>query len=624
MARYGNQPQGIVDMYNPINLELYSNLMGQAQTNLNQGAAMQAKFLEDIYGQKYLDKATRDAQVGKAEQAVSGLLDADFISPASVIKGVSKASQGLAPWRNLNEKQLELAKQADAFKLQHGANALMTDIAKESLSNEDGSLKTPEQLKFTGLNAEDIDKIFLTSEKGELTSKFDRKVKSDLPFKYKFETVEGLSPQEIEQRYGREGADAIRLAEQQIQASPQILDVFDGDKDKAIEYLRNRNLSTAGQFGQSVTSKYVDDDWSLYMAKQRQETAAKPVSPNVPFYPVDGMVKPSEGRTTGAQMMKASGGREEVNWDKATFNKEGNLTTQGWVEDTSLGYKAGDKYTPKKLINNPQYKEAADQLFNLKQSLVKQGLAKSYTDISDKDAIGMMKQAVDNSVIAYGLQNEAVGDMFKGDNFDAFTDSDGNFKAANNAELEYFDKKKNKWVQSTLEGLSDELGWEGATPTATGDKNLTAQLSKGTSKELEYSSGKPMSVRTVLDPKGNPVTVRSRLGNKAAETFGKPYAQAQNMLTEPGKHTLEFNGLSIDVEVQPSTVTSPNGEQQLVNRIVNLKFDGEIDNAYNKEAIAAIYAAKSPEKALINFTRNYRDNMYENKQIIKKVESTKK
>lgn len=625
MARYGINPQQtLVNMHTPINTEFYQNLLGKAQQDLTQASGIQAKFLEDVYGQKYLDEATRAREVAKAEQMVAGVLDKDFVSPSQTIKTVSKASQALAPWRNLNERQLELAKEAEAFKLQHGANALMTDPTKVSLTNPDGSLKSPEQLKFTGLNAEDIDKIFLTSEKGALTSKYDKRVKSDIPYKIKIQTVEGLSPEEIQSKYGNDSEEAVRLAEQQIQATPQILDIFEGNKSKAIEYLKNRNLATAGQFGQSSTSKYIDDDWSLYMAKQRQENVARTVAPNVPFYPVDGMIKPAEGKNLSSQIAKATGGKQEINWDNLPFNAQGNLIAAipGKMEYArdEQGQLIPTKRTQSQVT--PQYKEAANQLFTLKQSLVKQGIIPSYTSISDKDAIEMLKKAVDNSVVAYGLQNESVGDMFEGDNFDAFTDSKGNFKAATNAELEYFDKEKGKWVQSTLKDLSEELGWEGASSTS--DKNLTAQLSKGTSKELEYSSGKPMSVRTVLDPQGNPVTVRSRLGNKAAETYGKPYAQAQNMLTEPGKHTLEFNGLNINVEVQPSIVTSPNGEFQLVNRIVDLDFTGATDNEFNAQAIQTILSSHSPEKALIDFTRNYRDNMYENKQIIKKVESTKK
>jgi len=311
MGRYGNQVnQQFVGMYDPINVDFYSNLLGKAQNDLTQSAGAQAKFLEDVYGQKYIDKATRDAQVTKAEQAVAGALDSDFVSPSKTIKTISKASQELAPWRNLNEKQLELAKQSEAFKLQHGANALMTDPTKISLTNPDGSLKTPEQLKFTGMNAEDIDKIFKTSEQGILTSKQDKRVHSDIPFKYKIETIEGMSPEQIQQRYGEQGTEATKLAEQQIQAAPEILNIFDGDKNKAIEYLRNRNLLTAGQFGQSVTSKYVDDDWSLFMAKERAIQATKAKNPETPFYHTPGGIAPAQNKNIGTVLKNISGGKE--------------------------------------------------------------------------------------------------------------------------------------------------------------------------------------------------------------------------------------------------------------------------------------------------------------------------
>jgi len=560
MGRYGNQPQqNLINMFSPINTEFYQGLLNQAQGNLTQSAGMQAKFLEDAYGQKYLDRATRDIEVGKAEQAVAGALDKDFVSPAQTIKTISKASAGLAPWRNLNEKQLELAKQAEQFKLQHGANALMTDPSKISLTNPDGSLKTPEQLKFTGLNAEDIDKIFLTSEKGELTSKFDRKVKSDLPFKYKFETVEGLSPQEIEQRYGREGADAIRLAEQQIQASPQILDIFDGDKNKAVEYLRNRNLSTAGQFGQSVTSKYVDDDWSLYMAKQRQEQAqaAKTVNPDTPFYHTPGGISPAQNKNIGTVLKNISGGKEEVNWDRAMFNPDGNLMTQGWKTDTRLGGKEGDPYTPKSLVTNPQYKEAVTQLFIYKQMLKKQG----FNNVSDKQAIEMVQQAANNSADFYALDNEAISDTFTGNNFSPFVDINGKFKDSKEAELETYNTKTGKWEKTDATTLSDKLGWDDKNSTE--KQNLQEQLKSTSDKVIDYWTGEPKLTGQVLDPKGNPTQVRYRMGNTDAERLGTPYAKAQNALVEAGEHNISFNGLNVKFKTAPVMVTYSNGTQSL-------------------------------------------------------------
>lgn len=54
MARFF-QPiqQQVVRMDTPVNVDFYANLLNQAQGNLEKGTAMQAKFLEDAYGQKY-------------------------------------------------------------------------------------------------------------------------------------------------------------------------------------------------------------------------------------------------------------------------------------------------------------------------------------------------------------------------------------------------------------------------------------------------------------------------------------------------------------------------------------------------------------------------------------------
>lgn len=262
MARYGTQiQQQPIDMYNSINTEFYNNLLGKAQQDLTQSAGMQAKFLEDAYGQKYLDRATRDVEVGKAEQAVAGALDKDFVSPAQTIKTISKASQGLTPWRNLNERQMELAKQAEAFKLQHGANAWMTDPSKISLTNEDGSLKTPEQLKFEGINVEDIDKRFIGINKEYLDKPYyEAPTRKGAPAgNLRFVEGKGLLPNEIADLYDPiTGKMSNQVAEQILADTPQLIEIK-GSREAALEAIKNRNYATAGSYGYTRNTQFMKD-----------------------------------------------------------------------------------------------------------------------------------------------------------------------------------------------------------------------------------------------------------------------------------------------------------------------------------------------------------------------------
>lgn len=634
MARYGTQVQQTpVDMYNPLNVGFYSNILDKAQTNLNQGAAAQAKFMEDVYGEKYANQEAHDLAVKQAEQGISGLLDAPFVSPANVIKGISKAAQNYAPYKNLNARQMELIKQAEAFKLQHGANALMTDPSKISLTNEDGSLKTPEQLKFTGLNAEDIDKMFLTSEKGELTSKFDRKVKSDLPFKYKFETVEGLSPEQIEQRYGKEGKDAIRLAEQQIQATPQILDVFDGDKNKAIEYLRNRNLSTAGQFGQSVTSKYVDDDWSLYMAKKAAETPPATAQGDLFVATDDDIINPNIDVSTKAVVSNILGADTKVDWDNLQFDENGDVVkTKVKAGVPVAGGRYGATTSSGVAYKNEDYMQEKTEIETLRLKLMKSASngneLMAYKNMSPRQLVEKTRQASNNTARYYGTRGLTVSDNLAMNVASPFVDNAGNYKDNTHAGLQYKDKKTGQWVDATPDMMIDKFKLSDPETKTTFQK----ELSNVTTNVVSFNDPKNVKLVGGISVKGEQIPVRFNPANIEIREMFEPQRQVQQVLLTPGQHKVAFNGVNYEL----NTTLDLNSPTPAYKTIVkNATVDSRLSKTPRRGQTMSDYEAATLEAeeiknsydsgaALLGNTNKYAMGYAENHNIVYRTENPKK
>lgn len=158
MARFGNLPQQtIVDMYNPLNIGFYKDILDNAQSNLNQGAAMQAKVLEDAYGVQHIDEATHQAQVDKLKQNVAGLLEPDFVSPANVIRGISKAGQEFSPYKNLAAKHVEEVKRQKEQQDRWGSNWIGNNVANMQLTDPNtGQLISPNKIRGISGNQEDL------------------------------------------------------------------------------------------------------------------------------------------------------------------------------------------------------------------------------------------------------------------------------------------------------------------------------------------------------------------------------------------------------------------------------------------------------------------------------------
>ena len=554
MARYYQKPQSpIVDLTPQYPTEFYSRLIDQVQQNRNQASAASAAFMSDAYGQEFINQAARDKAMELAKDPLAKALDKDIVTPASMAQAVGQASKAVAPWKNLNKKQMELVKQAEAYKLQHGANALVKDPSKMSLMDDNGSWVDPNNLKLTALNAKQFDEIFDNAEKGRLTSKYENRVKSDLPFKYKFETVEGLSPEEKLQLYGPEGSRALELAEQQIQANPEILDIFDGDKDKTIEYLRNRNMSTAGQYRHSVDSKYVDDDWGLYMAKRAAEQAPPEISGLKPTTDV-----PTSNTVTTGRILDALTGAPEgttQNLPNVSYDNKGNIVVGESAPSlqervygrSTINTMTGQPYSGGREGYGIPYNKQAHEL----QLRIKQVKTSNPTlrDKSDREVIDALTQAASNSVEYYGQRGLTFGQGVTLNMASPFVDDAGNFVYSGAAELEVLDPQTGKYKGISESDMAKDFGYTNDDGTAR--TNLQDQFKNLSQKDMTFNDAKGAKLfSTVYGANGQPYTIKYKAKNEKIPQIFKERWKLQQSVITPGTKTINANGMKVVVETK--------------------------------------------------------------------------
>jgi hypothetical protein len=158
MARYYQAPNNpIVDLTPKIPIDYYAKLMEESQNNLNQANVAGAGFMTDLYGQKVYDKATADEYISKGQAPITQALEKDFVTPASMAKAVTQASQIVAPWKNLNAQQVEQVKRQQETQDKWGSNWIGNDVAKMSLRDPNtGQLISADSIKMKAGNRKDL------------------------------------------------------------------------------------------------------------------------------------------------------------------------------------------------------------------------------------------------------------------------------------------------------------------------------------------------------------------------------------------------------------------------------------------------------------------------------------
>ena len=631
MARY-YKPEYVPlrDLTPKMPVEAYYNLMNQVAQNRASAEVAATKYKEDIYGIKYFDENAHKYAVGNAEELLNNTLNQDFPTPSTMANAIGRAAERIQPFKHLSEIQVEKARQADAYKLQHGIYAITSDPTSYELYDKDtNKWMRPEDIKLTTINEKDIYDLFSDSYGSNLLNSTEKLVHSDIRFMHKIEKIKGLSKEEKDVLLKPGTAQAEKLAYDMLISNPELhKSLFNVYKDEGAvsEALQNINYRAAFQdkYNQTKDIQYLNDEWSLYQAKKRAETPPPPKDRL--FYTTPGEPDKNEiNKSLGTFIAGLAGDKNVLDWTKGlSFNKDGNLVATGriWKSDKPG---VGDTYKER----TTDYKNRVRQLYAIKSSLdpaslklLSKGTNKA-SDISDRDIIAFIAAAAQNTPDFYQLSNENLSDLYEGNNFNPFSTPDGNFKNATEANLHYRDSE-GKWQPVNYEQLAEETGWD-KSDVANSKNNLKDQLRNSSSKTLNYKGGEPTLTGSIVTPDGKSVDIKFS-PSKEVIKYSKPYATVQNSLVTPGKgYNVNMQGMSITYDVAPSLTYDGYGTQKVVNVIKNLKVEVTADNQNgdNSRLAQMLEHSSTPEYLLLTMTRNYRDNNFEANQIVYKSKKEK-
>ena len=233
--------------------------------------------------------------------------------------------------------------------------------------------------------------------------------------------------------------------------------------------------------------------------------------------------------------------------------------------------------------------------------------------MTDRQALDMMKSAAANSSQFYGLTDDALSDLYTGNNLNPFSDINKGIKDFKTFSPEFYNTTTGKWEPVTYDELAEKVGFKGDDKKA-----LSDQLRDGSTKTFNYSSGEPKLVSNIQGGDGKDYTLRYNPGNKEATEISKPYAKVQQSLITPGEHTLNFNNIKVKYKTVPTQVTNEYGQPTVVNKIVGLEvahsLSGDYNNRQNNEQIIqALQQSQTPEEDLMYLTRLYRDEQLVNR-----------
>lgn len=270
MARFLKQPQQqLVQMGSPLDVDFYSKILDKSQQNRNQAVGMQMEYVDKINNLPIYTEADRAATSGKVQDRLTKMLDKSFVTPSQMARTVMELNQEITPGIQALKAKDQAAQMYDKMRVQYGANALMgTDPRNIDITDASGRYRDPGSYRAVGINLEDVDKRFLTTQGAELSrNKGVTYIQgkgidvNGIPLgKVQIEEKKGLTPEEIKVMYAPGSTLAKFEAELQLQTSPEILDIFDGDKDKATKFIMERNLQTAMVKGQESNFNLTTDE----------------------------------------------------------------------------------------------------------------------------------------------------------------------------------------------------------------------------------------------------------------------------------------------------------------------------------------------------------------------------
>jgi len=627
--RYFQPPQQqIVAMDSPINVDFYKSILDKAQQNLDQGTMMKNKYLEDVYNQKYMNQEAHDIATSKVEGILRDSLNSPFINPSKIGTDIVRAGRIYAPYKAVNERQLELAKQEEEFKQRYGANALTSNAAELQLMNENGEFKSPNELKSHFMNYGLIDDLVNSHEKGFLTSETpEQRVHSDIPFQIKLQTKKGLSDAEKKPYYGDKGTRMDNLVDTAIKSYPELMEIFKGDRDKIAAALKPRIQSVVGQYGQDINTKYVDDVkaaklWELNLKNQQDNR------PTVQYTSDGDNINTS---IPVGQLMAAASGDDKIHdWSKVPFNsKTGTIMTStpiygGTTHNDSM---FGDP-TAKKLISNKPNMEYGSQLKQMNNYM--NILNQAHIPFKNpQDALRIISEAAKNSAQTHNLTNNTFTHDF---------DAEGTEMSVNNPEINIREKDGS---YSPINGIDDlkkvlKLSTQKELEAAKGlAKPVEDQIKESSSNTMVFHGRKTQFGIPITAGDGTTRYITYNPNNTTIAKGTEPLLKAKQLPLMPGRQVInwDIDGVAGVFDVVPVMHSMPDGKGGTTpyykNEVRPVGLYGaranDPDNIAMWKRIENSYDPNNPDgvvNATINESQKYSDNAVS--KSIFRTESAKK
>jgi len=650
MARFIQpQQQSVVQMYTPKNIEFYANILNKAQSDLERATAIKQQAIDKMGDLPFFTKEDRDATLGRVQELLKNATDADFVSPSRVSNAVMQANAEVMPGIHALKAKAKAADMYEKMQLAYGPNAwLSADPRQQSIVDPNtGRFVDPNRFKAVGINAEEVDKAFLASQLSTLTKPGELTwTRKGAPAgKILTRQTTGLSDSERENMYFPGKPTAIALAQEQLKSMPQLLDVFGGDTEKALQQLMIRNYQTSGAYKQDVQSNLVSDEaWEW---EQRRAASTNSGGDPLPlFKPVAGDVQTTDVIN---DLLKSFIGDNSVGMSSndVEFDKNGRLIQKKIPEDRAVANPYGQVvgYTGAS-TSRRIYALRRNTAMNKAITFMRKSLQASGMSVIRDVKTGKMRARTDEEVFNFYNQAAVNSANVFGRNFqihpglgiigaNGFFQPDGKRKDFRNMNIE-IDRSDGKGWQPIDETskFAEELGFNISTGKEAGEFNSVLKtLGDGV---YDFMGGSAKIRTAVTDKDGKEISIRYDVTPEVSK-YKRPIVELYSAFTKPIPMTKDEEGnmrgkvitvgadyktgKPVYIEIASDFTVDRNGRPIIQPKVIGISQDTEAGVRYAQEYMINGYAGllsiinTNTDEALIES-----QNVYINKSVnIKEV-----
>lgn len=357
MGRYYKAPENeIVDITPKIPVEFFSNLINKAAENRDKSYQSAAMYVDDLTGQEYRDKETRDKVINRAKEELNKSLDLTFPDLANIANAMVNANRYVNKWKLLNKKHVEGVKEEENLKRQWGAYYRGNSVADKKLMKDNGEFVDPEELDLIAANADTYFKLLQEQYKEQLNRIREKSL--------------GLTPVEGGKfyKYGTKTLKGLTLEEAQAEADKMANEGFSTLLSPADPYVRAVAASlgitnpTKEDLKQGPLYNYLHKELSQWTTTNlvRGEELRENYLANPGWSSGSGLTIIPKDALLSTREHKPYGKEDIAGLDKNTAGKYNTIynLVENWINNT-------DKDAGKKLMAYPEFKKLYSQYMYL-------------------------------------------------------------------------------------------------------------------------------------------------------------------------------------------------------------------------------------------------------------------